>query len=82
MGLAGTLISLLLVASVTGLLPDGRNIEDQGRARLAEVLAINSSIFITLSDLRRLESTHIPAVHWRASVWCAEQPRDHTQDRP
>ena len=56
MGLAGTLISLLLVASVTGLLPDGRNIEDQGRARLAEVLAINSSIFITLSDLRRLES--------------------------
>ena len=57
MGLAGTLISLLLIASVAGLLPDGRNIEDQGRARLAEVLAINSSIFITLSDMRRLEST-------------------------
>ena len=57
MGLAGTLVSLLLVASVIGLLPDRRIIEDQGRARLAEVLAINSSIFITLSDLRRLEST-------------------------
>ncbi|MCB1694294.1 MAG: response regulator, partial [Pseudomonadales bacterium] len=56
-GQAGILLSILLTASVIGLLPDQRIIEGEGRAKLAEALAVSSSIYMTRGDLRRLENT-------------------------
>lgn len=56
LGLSGMLISLLLVAAITGLVPDRNAAIKEGHARLAEAIAINSSIFITTSDIRRMKA--------------------------
>lgn len=55
MGLVGVVISLMMVAGLIGVFPDKSLIISQQRAMLAEALAINGSVFITLSDLNRLE---------------------------
>lgn len=56
MGQCSVLITLLLLAAFMGLIPDRDNAVIQGRASLAEAIAANSSIFITRSDLRRMEA--------------------------
>ena len=48
------LVTLLLLASITGLVPDRHAAIRDGRARLAEAIAVNSSIFITTTDIRRM----------------------------
>ncbi len=54
-GLVSLLTSVLLTASLFGLLPDPITPAREGRAALAEAIAANSSIFITQKDLERLE---------------------------
>ena len=49
--------SLLLAAVFLGLVPDRRSAIRQGRATLAEAVAINGSVLVTRSDVRRLETT-------------------------
>ncbi len=56
LGLCGILVTLMLVAGMTGLVPDRHGAIRDGHASLAEAIAVNSSIYITQSDLRRLEA--------------------------
>ena len=56
LGLSGMLISLLLLAAISGLVPDTHTAIREGRARLAESIAVNSSIFITTADIRRMRA--------------------------
>lgn len=56
LGLSGILVSLLLLASFTGLLPDRNGAIRDGHARLAEAIAVNSSIFVTTTDIRRMNA--------------------------
>jgi PAS domain S-box-containing protein len=50
------LVSLMLLAAMAGLVPDRNAAVRDGRARLAEAIAVNSSIFITTSDIRRMKA--------------------------
>lgn len=50
------LVSLILLASLLGLVPDRQAAIRDGHARLAESVAVNSSIFITTSDIRRMDT--------------------------
>ncbi|MBT8149212.1 MAG: PAS domain-containing protein, partial [Gammaproteobacteria bacterium] len=56
MGQASILVSILLVAAFAGLVPDRTGAILEGRAAMAEAIAANSSVFITRSDLRRIEA--------------------------
>lgn len=56
LGLASILASLLMTAAFLGVIPDRNSAILEGRAALAETIAANSSIFITRSDLRRMEA--------------------------
>lgn len=55
MGLAGLLVSLLLLAILIGLVPDRRGAVQQGRAALAEALAIHHSMSAYRSDCQHLQ---------------------------
>jgi PAS domain S-box-containing protein len=55
-GLVGLMLSLVFAASFIGLIPDARKHVQSGRVVLAEAVAVNSSVFITHSDLRRMEA--------------------------
>ncbi|UYI50041.1 ATP-binding protein [Vibrio natriegens] len=55
-GQVGILFSLLLIAAVLGLFPDREGAIRTGRAALAEAIAVNSSIFITHKDLKRMQA--------------------------
>ncbi len=55
-GLSGLLVTLLLLASFIGLVPEPEIAIRDGRAALAETIAINSSALVTQQDLRRLEA--------------------------
>jgi PAS domain S-box-containing protein len=57
LGLTFLLVSLVLVAFYLGLIPDRLGAVRAGRAALAESIAANTSVFISQSDLRRLEAT-------------------------
>jgi PAS domain S-box-containing protein len=57
LGLSGMLVSLLLLAAMIGLVPDQHGAIRDGHARLAEAIAVNTSIFITNSDIRRMKSS-------------------------
>ena len=54
-GQVSLLISVLLAASLFGLMPDRTGAVRQGRAALAESIAANSTILITQDDVDRLE---------------------------
>ncbi len=56
LGLSGILVSLFLVAAILGLVPDRNSAIRDGHAALAEAIAVNSSIFITRSDLIRMQA--------------------------
>ncbi len=56
LGLSGMLVSLMLVAAITGLVPDRHAAVRDGHARLAEAIAVNSSIFVTTTDIRRMQA--------------------------
>ncbi len=54
-GQVSLLVSVLLTASLFGLIPDRTGAVRQGRAALAESIAANGSILITQADVERLE---------------------------
>ncbi len=56
LGMSGMVVTLLLLAGIFNLIPNERVLKMQARIAGAEAIAINSSIFITQSDLWRLES--------------------------
>ncbi|MDH3859787.1 MAG: ATP-binding protein, partial [Gammaproteobacteria bacterium] len=56
LGLSGMLVTLMLLASITGLVPDRHAAIRDGHGMLAETIAVNSSIFITTSDIRRMNA--------------------------
>jgi PAS domain S-box-containing protein len=56
LGLTFLVISLVLVAFYLGIIPDRPGAIRTGRAALAESIAANSSVFITQSDIRRMEA--------------------------
>jgi len=55
-GLVGLMLSLLFTATFIGVIPDARKPVQEGRVALAEAIVVNSSAFITHSDLRRVEA--------------------------
>ncbi|OHB79920.1 MAG: hypothetical protein A2W31_02480, partial [Planctomycetes bacterium RBG_16_64_10] len=55
-GLASLLASVVLVATVLGLVPDRRAAVMEGRAKLCETMAVISSVLVTRGELRRLET--------------------------
>jgi PAS domain S-box-containing protein len=57
LGETGLLLSLLLTAMFLGIVPDRLGAIREGRASLAEAVAINGSVFAGQGDLRRLEAT-------------------------
>ena len=57
MGLSGMLVSLMLLAAIAGLVPDRHGAIRDGHARLAEAIAVNSSIFVTTTDIRRMKAS-------------------------
>jgi PAS domain S-box-containing protein len=57
LGLIFLVVTLVLVASYLGFVPDRLGAIRAGRTALAESIAANSSIFISQSDIRRLEAT-------------------------
>lgn len=56
LGLTSMIVSLLLLAVMAGFVPDRHAAIMDGHARLAESIAVNSSIFITMSDIRRMKA--------------------------
>ncbi|HBP86952.1 MAG TPA: ATP-binding protein [Nitrospirales bacterium] len=54
-GQVSLLVSILLTASLFGLMPDRVSAIREGRAALAEAIAANNSILITQEDVDRLE---------------------------
>ena len=54
-GQVSLLVSILLMASLLGLMPDRVAAVREGRAALAEAIAANSSVLITQQDVERLE---------------------------
>ena len=56
LGLTGILVSLLLLGAMIGLVPDRHGAVRDGHARVAEAIAVNTSIFITNSDIRRMKA--------------------------
>ena len=56
LGLVSMVVCLLIAASYLGLVPDRQGAILQGRAALAETIAVNSSVFITRNDIRRMEA--------------------------
>ena len=55
-GLIGILTSLVLMADLLGLFPDRNSAVRDGRIAIAEAVALNTTAFITQSDLRRMEA--------------------------
>ena len=56
LGLTFLVVSLVMVALYLGFIPDRLGAMRSGRAALAESIAANSSVFISQSDIRRLEA--------------------------
>ncbi len=56
MGQASILTTLVLIASFFEIIPDRNEAILEGRAAMAEVAALNTSILVTRSDLRRIEA--------------------------
>ncbi len=56
MGQASILTTLVLIASFLEIIPDRNEAVLQGRAAMAEVAALNTSILVTRSDLRRIDA--------------------------
>ncbi|MGI9456689.1 MAG: ATP-binding protein, partial [Aeoliella sp.] len=55
-GLVCMLASVLLLAIVLGIVPDRHEAVLQGRAKMCESVAVNSSVLVSRADLRRLEA--------------------------
>jgi len=56
LGLSGILVSLLLLAAMIGLVPDRHGAVRDGHASVAEAIAVNTSVFISNSDIRRMKA--------------------------
>lgn len=56
MGQASILTTLVLIASFLEIIPDRNEAVLQGRAAMAEVAALNTSILVTRADLRRIDA--------------------------
>lgn len=57
LGQVSILLCLVLLAFVTGFVPNANDLKRQERLRIAETVAINASMLITQTDIQRLEST-------------------------
>ena len=55
-GQVSLLLSLILVASMLEIIPDRNAAILEGRGAMAEVAALNTSILVTRSDLRRIDA--------------------------
>lgn len=55
-GLVSLIISLILISVLLGLFPDETKIERQSRQALAETIAAKGTLFITQSEMLRLEA--------------------------
>ncbi|MDX1734379.1 MAG: ATP-binding protein, partial [Halioglobus sp.] len=56
-GLTGLLLSLILVSSLLGLIPDERTAVLKSRAAVGEAIAANGSAYITSRDILRLQAS-------------------------
>jgi len=56
LGLSGILVSLLLLGAMLGIVPDRQGAVRDGHARVAEAIAVNTSIFISNADIRRMKA--------------------------
>lgn len=55
-GLASLLMSVLLGAMVLRIVPDQRQAVTEGRSRLCEAMAVNSSVMVSRQDMNRLQA--------------------------
>ncbi len=56
LGLTTTVVSVVLIALNIGIMPDYRDVAMQGRSRLCEAIAANSSAVVRQRDTRRLQA--------------------------
>ena len=56
LGLVSIVVCVSIAASFLGLFPDRYGAILAGRAAIAEIVAVNSSVFITRRDIRRMEA--------------------------
>ncbi|HIG43971.1 MAG: response regulator [bacterium] len=56
LGQAGMIVSLILTAAILGLLPDRDGMLRESYTAVGEAVAANSSVFLTRSDIRRMEA--------------------------
>lgn len=56
LGLTSITVTLMLIGSFIGLLPDNQKQLLQSRAQLAEVVAVNSTLLLTHADVARMEA--------------------------
>jgi hypothetical protein len=70
------LVTLLLGALALGLVPDRQSAVREGRAALAEAMAISGSALMTQSELRRLDATLAVVVERNPELLSAAVRRD------
>ena len=76
LGLVGLMVSLVLIASTLDLVPDRRLAMREARAALAEVIAVNTSVWIEEGQLQRAEATLGLAVERNADLLSAAVQRE------
>lgn len=76
MGQASIIVSLVLIAVLFGIFPDEANVERKARQAIAETIAAKGSLFITQSDLRRMNATLQVIVERNPAILSAVVRRD------
>ncbi|MGZ0171644.1 MAG: hypothetical protein ACKVHE_19040 [Planctomycetales bacterium] len=70
-GLASLLVSVMLGAMALELMPGRRTAVMEGRNQLCESIAVNSSVLINRSDVRRSEAILTVLVSQHEDIWSA-----------
>ncbi len=61
-------VSVLLIAVFLGLVPDRLGAQREGRAALAEAIAVNSAGLVVQDDIHRLEATFMLVVERNSDI--------------
>ena len=76
-GLTCLLVSVLLLATMLGVVPDRDRAVIEGRSALCEAIAVNSSLLVTQQDLKRLEVILQTTVRRNQDILSAAVRRDN-----
>ena len=76
-GLTCLLVSVLLLATLLGIVPDRDRAVIEGRSALCEAIAVNSSVLVTQQDLKRLDAILQTTVRRNHDILSAAVRRDN-----